>query len=355
MFEPTGYGGVFQHSCRLAQALIQRGHTVILHTGHEHEIVGLDEVKICECSWWPRPSESSRVEAAARKVAIARRLATRTVPHLVGEAPPNSVVHLQGVAATGALNLRTLSAARRAGHRVVYSPHDVFSRRGSIDGMLLRRAYRVPHAIVVHSHADGRRLAEMGYLAHVSPLVQLVPEPSERQRQNWRREWRADGSEDVVLFSGFIRPEKRLDILVESAKGWPAGRRIAVVGPDRGAWPHCEELARRYSVDVSARLEFVELSEFAAAVAAADVVVVPAEQASQSGVLALARQLRTPTVAADIGGMGELASRTFTAGDAGDLSRAIDAVLATADAPAAPAPEDDEAAAVHLAAYGLAP
>jgi hypothetical protein len=81
--------------------------------------------------------------------------------------------------------------------------------------------------------------------------------------------------------------------------------------------------------------------------------VVPSEQASQSGVLAVARQLRTPTVAADVGGMAELASRTFVTGDADDLSRAIDAELANGnDRRAEPSHEDELAVRVHLRAYG---
>jgi hypothetical protein len=72
-------------------------------------------------------------------------------------------------------------------------------------------------------------------------------------------------------------------------------------------------------------------------------------------VLAVARRLGTPTVAARVGGMGELATRTFAVGDADDLTRAIDAVLATSTAVRpAPSNEIDEAVSVHLRAYGLA-
>jgi glycosyltransferase involved in cell wall biosynthesis len=278
------------------------------------------------------------------------------VPHLARTPPRGSVLHLQGVAASGALNVLTLGAARAAGHRVVYSPHDVFSRRGALEGLLLRIALKVPHDVVVYSRADEQRLQTLALgaiRAHVSPLVQLVPVPTEQDRQSWRREWRVASSDTVVLFAGFIRPEKRLDVLVESARSWPPGRHLAVVGPDRGGWGHCEALAQAYGIDIAARLEFVELSRFTAAIAAADLVVVPSECASQSGVLAVARQLRTPAVAADVGGMGELALRTFDAGDAEDLSRAIAAALVTGAVPAMPASEDAEAVSAHLRAYGL--
>jgi glycosyltransferase involved in cell wall biosynthesis len=363
LFEPSGYAGVFQHTCRLAKALSAADRKVLLHTSAQHEDVPLPGVELCTCVWWPRPTGGSRLGSGLRRAAIARRLVTSTVPHLVRTRP--AILHVQGVAATGAVNLLALTMARRAGHRVVYSPHDVFSRRGLLDGALLRRAYRVPHALVVHSRADERRLREIiGSTAcpppiHLSPLIQLIAEPTEGQRMKWRREWRADDADRVVLFAGFIRPEKRLDVLVESARGWPAGRRLAVVGPDRGGWARCDDLARAYDLDIAARLEFVDLDEFTAAIAAADLVVVPSELASQSGVLAVARQLRTPSVAADVGGMGELASRTFAAGDVAALSLAIQAVLSD-DADAEDeddqdgTEDEDGAVAVHLAAYGQA-
>jgi glycosyltransferase involved in cell wall biosynthesis len=356
LFEPSGYGGVFQHTWRLAKELSSHGRKVVLHTGHEHEVIPAGDVDLCECSWWPRPSADGAFTAAVRRATIARRLITRTVPHLARTPPRGSVVHLQGVAASGALNVRILAAARAAGHRVVYSPHDVFSRRGVLEGLLLRVAHRVPHDVIVYSRADEQRLRALAHgaiRAHVSPLVQVVPVPTEQERESWRSEWGVASSDTVVLFAGFIRPEKRLDVLVESARSWPPGRRLAVVGPDRGGWGHCEALAQAYGIDIAARLEFVELSRFTAAIAAADLVVVPSECASQSGVLAVARQLRTPAVAADVGGMGELALRTFDAGDAEDLSRAIAAALVTGAVPAMPASEDAEAVSAHLRAYGL--
>ena len=351
LFEPSGYGGVFQHACRLAEALDSRQLNVVLHTGHQHEDVHLRGVTLCPCSWWPRSLTHDRLRSGARRATIAARLVVRTVPHLLRSAPAGAVVHVQGTAASGALNGLAMACARRTGHRVVYSPHDTFSRRGRLDAVALRLAYRAPHAIIVHSCADRKYLQRIGIQADFSPLIQLVPEPSDFDQMRWRREWRARESDSVVLFAGFIRPEKRLDLLIESACHWVAQRRLAVLGPDRGGWDACARLAERRNVDIAARLEFVQLHDFASAIAAADLVVVPSDRASQSGVLALARQLRTPTVAADVGGMAELASRTFAAGDAQDLGRAIDAELGHAAA-VTPLRDEDEAITAHLHAYG---
>jgi glycosyltransferase involved in cell wall biosynthesis len=347
LFEPSGYAGVFQHACRLGQLLGESGRRVVLHTGHEHEEVLIEGVDLCPCSWWPR----DRRTGAHRPGAIARRFVRRTLPHLHDAVPPGAVLHVQGIAAAGALTLLALSVGRFRDRRVVYSPHDTFSRRGRVDGALLRLALRVPHAVIVYSHADVEVLRRRGVEAHSSPLVQLVPEASDDERLAWRKAWQAGADVSVVLFAGCIRPEKRLDVLIESARHWPANRRLAVVGEDRGGWAHCAGLAQVYGVDIAARVGFLELAEFAAAISAADLVVLPYDKASQSGVLAVARQLRTPTVAANVGGLRELASQTFRAGDPHDLNRAVDAQLACAAAPD-PSLDEDLAVTMHLLVYG---
>ncbi|MFF5970683.1 glycosyltransferase [Streptomyces sp. NPDC012769] len=347
LFEPSGYAGVFQHSCRLAELLGRSGRRVVLHTGHEHEEVRVEGVELCPCSWWPRHGDGG----ARRSGAIAARFVGRTLPHLHSAVPPGAVLHVEGIAAAGALTLLALRVARLRDRTVVYSPHDTFSRRGRVDGALLRLALRVPHAIIVYSQADVEVLHRRGLEARRSPLVQLVPRASADERLAWRAAWRAGPDTYVVLFAGCIRPEKRLDVLIESARHWPANRRLAVVGEDRGGWVRCAELARTYGVDVAARVEFLELPEFTAAIEAADLVVLPYDKASQSGVLAVARQLGTPTAAANVGGLRELASQTFRAGDPHDLNRAIDAQLTSGVAPD-PSLDENQAVTVHLHAYG---
>ena len=346
LFEPSGFAGVFQHCCRLGQLLDRRGLRVVLHTGHQHERVATGGVELCPCSWWPRDEPRS----ARRSALIAARFVTRTLPHLRRAVAPDAVLHVEGISAAGPLTLLALGSGRLARRRVVYSPHDTFSRRGGIDARLLRMALRVPHALIVHSEADVEVLRAAGLASHLSPLVQLVPSPAEGERQAWRTEWAAGDDVKVVLFAGCIRPEKRLDLLVSSARSWPRDRKLAVVGEDRGAWTEAARLAREQGVEIAARVEFVDLPEFTAALAAADVVVAPYERASQSGVLSVARQLGVATVAAGVGGLAELALRTFAPGDVDDLTRAIDAQLA--DDAASPLPLDEELALrAHLDAY----
>ena len=236
---------------------------------------------------------------------------------------------------------------------MVYSPHDTFSRRGWLDDKLLQMAYKPAHSIIVYSNADQERLRERANPVLVSPLIQSVPQPSNDQILSWRRDWDASEPGQVaILCAGHIRPDKRLDLLIESARHWPKGVRLAVVGEDRGAWAGCVRLAEKYKIKIASRIDFVPLEDFSAAIAAADMVVVPSERASQSGVLMLARQLGTPTIAADVGGLRELASRTFASTSAISLTAAVEAELENPSA-VAPLSENEIAVDVHLRAYGL--
>jgi glycosyltransferase involved in cell wall biosynthesis len=346
LFEPTGFGGIFQHTCALASLLAEAGHGVTLHTSVQHEPVELPQATLCTCVSWPRDGRR-----LLRSSMIAARLATRTLPHVHRCVPRGVVIHVQGGVASGALTALTLAVASRRSRPVVYSPHNTFSRRGPLDGLVLGTCLLFAQSAVAYSQLDVATLRSRGARAELSPLIQLVPEPAPDRIARWRATWGAGPDDEVVLFAGVVRPDKRLDLLVRAARDWPHTRRLAIVGKDWGDLGRCRTLADRLGVELRVHDDFVPLEDFTAALAAADVVVAPYERASQSGVLSVASQLGTPTIASDVGGLSELAERTFPVGDVEALGAAIDAQLA--DGARAPRrPTDSHAAlAAHESAY----
>ena len=268
-----------------------------LHTASQHEAVHLPDVEVCPCVWWPR----GRPHGPLGQAAIAASLVARTLPHLQRAIPRGALVHLQGGVASGALTVLTLAVANRRARAVVYSPHNTFSRRGPFDGVLLGSALLFTQSTVAYSQIDVATLRSRGAHATLSPLIQLLPEPDPARIARWRGAWAAGESDEVVLFAGVVRPDKRLDVLVRAARDWPARRRLAVVGQDRGDLLRCRALADELGVPLHAHDEYVPLEDFTAALAAADVVVAPYERASQSGVLSVASQLGTPTIASHVG------------------------------------------------------
>jgi glycosyltransferase involved in cell wall biosynthesis len=345
-FEPTGAGGIFQHACAVAELLVESGRPVTMHVPRQHEPVELRaDVELCRCIWWPREMGSH-----VRRGAVAARLVGEALPHLHRRAGRGSIVHVQGGTASGFLTILTLLTARARGRRLVYSPHNTFTRRGPIDLITWTLALQLAEVAVGYSRTDVARLRSMGPHAFMSPLVQLVPPVSEASIAAWRDRWGATPDRQVVLFAGQIRHDKRLDLLIRSAQSWPAGRILAVAGQDRGAWEGTRRLAADLGVEIASEVGYIDLDAFTAALAAADLVVLPYERASQSGILSISRHLGTPTLAADVGGLEELAHRTFPAGDVDALTAAIDRTLA-GTSPEPSGLDEHAALSAHLAAY----
>jgi glycosyltransferase involved in cell wall biosynthesis len=177
-----------------------------------------------------------------------------------------------------------------------------------------------------------------------------LPPIDKAEVERWRARW---GGRQVVLFAGQIRRDKRLDFLIEAGAAWHSDARLAVVGRDAGDAARCRSLAERLGLPVDWTQEYVPLGTFLAALAAADVVVCPYVRGSSSGVLATAMQVGTPTIATDVGGIGEFASDTIPPdADAAALARTVDAVLQRGRR-GTPATQEREAIAAHRRAYGL--
>lgn len=336
LVEPTGYSGIFQHTVALAEALASTGETVVFHTAAEHEELPAVGFTYCPCCTWPQRSPAG----TRQRIRLGARYLDAMFQHVARQLGPSDIVHLQGSLA-GALSLAAVSWLRRTGARVVFSPHETFSRRGAVDGFFLEAALRRADATMTFSEHDVADLAARGIEAYLSPLVIKTPQPDPTLVRAWRTRWAAEVGGEVVLFAGEIRDDKRLDTLIRAAAHWPAGRTLAVVGRDRDSWVQAAALARGLGVQVKSTIGYVELNDFVAAIAAADVVALPYAEANQSGIAAVARQVGAHTVGSAVGGLPELVDASFTPGSIEELNTKLEHALALAPAEphAAAAPE----------------
>jgi glycosyltransferase involved in cell wall biosynthesis len=343
LVELDGRGGPYQHTVAVAEALQRSGVRVTLHTATDAELEAMPPVEMCRCMDW------LRVAGRGRRTRVAARFLAVTVPHILRR--PHAVLHIQGPFKPGPLAI-ALGAGRLRRRRVVFSPHNTFSRHGgALDRRLVPLCTRLSHATVVFSNADARTVARWGARPVVSPLLQHMPPIDRAQVDAWRDRWAAA---PVVLFAGQVRPDKRLDVVIEASRLWTQPRRLAVVGKDLGDAERCRRLAASLGVDPAWSLGYLGLDDFAAALIAADVVVCPYTRASQSGILALAGQLGVPSIASDVGGLRELATAVVPRDvDAAGLASAVDALLASPPSRNGRDPVEATLAA-HRQAYGLA-
>jgi D-inositol-3-phosphate glycosyltransferase len=200
--------------------------------------------------------------------------------------------------------------------RLVYVIHDVVSHeRRPGDAALARMALRTARKFLVLSLAEGKRLRDILpevkgddiHFAPHPPYDHYRPFPGtmeEARRQMGVRAGR------VLLFFGFVRRYKGLDLLLEAMPDIlkdNAETELLVCGPFHESRAKHEKrmaaLGIREHVIIHDR--YFSGDDVGVCFAAADAVVLPYRSATQSGVIPVAIALTTPVIATRAGGLDE--------------------------------------------------
>lgn len=215
---------------------------------------------------------------------------------------------------------------RRSASRVAISVHDVSRTKGIInlrwELRQLRRIYRDADALFVHSHEQSAHLVAFADVPrdriHIVPHGPLpfdghgTPEPRPRLLTRLG----LDPQCRSALFFGFIRDEKRLDVLLRAMATRPEWQLI--VAGNAGARGHRPpDHYRRLAADlglgdrVAFECRFIADAEVPALFGAADCVVLPYDTrfSSQSGVFNVAAEFGTPILATPCPSFREILGR----------------------------------------------
>jgi len=217
-------------------------------------------------------------------------------------------------------------ALKRAGKRIVFTAHNVEPHEPGHKGQ--------SHTEWLYTHADeiivhGHRLRNMLLQAHptVAPARVHVMKlgnynfladgfskwkrVTARQSMGWSEE------EQVVLFFGFLRRYKGLDVLIEACKQLLSARpglrsrfRLLIVGSSYGDhWANERYEERIAAAGLKAMtdcvVEQVPMEDVGRYFHAADVVALPYRSGSQSAVIPLAYAFGKPVIATDVGSLAE--------------------------------------------------
>jgi glycosyltransferase involved in cell wall biosynthesis len=212
---------------------------------------------------------------------------------------------------------------RKSGWRMIYTAHDARPLVGTTPGIFAygtRRLAASADAVVVHSESARAEMIGTGLSTdrvHSIPLASIHEVESPREIDSTPDRLAAkltlgiDPQSPVVLFFGFVKPYKGLEVLLASLPRLLAARRdakLVVAGEVFGSRPSYERLTARLGVADAIRWRsgFVASADVPTLFAAADVVALPYVAASSSAVLLTAYGFRRPVVATAIGGLVEL-------------------------------------------------
>jgi glycosyltransferase involved in cell wall biosynthesis len=263
----------------------------------------------------PRPvlGPATKLEAvvdAFRVASAARRLSP-------------DVIHFHS---TNASSVAFLTRLRRLGIPLVATAHNVTSHeQNRLHDAAFRRAYRMCDLVVAHSEVDRERLVgECGLDRARTAVIPhgeygfFRPPESRPDRLSARRRLDLGEDDEVVLFFGYIREYKGLDVLLDAwppvAAARPSARLVIAGEVDRLDRQQRIDLERR-ATELGAvhRFEYIPFEEVGDYFAAADLVALPYRRISQSGIAYLALALGVPVVATTVGGLLELLDHEVSA------------------------------------------
>jgi glycosyltransferase involved in cell wall biosynthesis len=135
-----------------------------------------------------------------------------------------------------------------------------------------------------------------------------------------------------ILFFGYVRPYKGLDLLIEALPAIRARRgvRLLVAGEFYEGEGRIRRRVTELGLADAVRFDadYIPEARVPLYFSAADVVVLPYRTATQSGIIQIAYHLETPVICTDVGGLAEVVPEGRTGfivppGDAGALAAAV--------------------------------
>lgn len=112
----------------------------------------------------------------------------------------------------------------------------------------------------------------------------------------------------VLLFFGFIRDYKGLDILLKSMKMLSDEYHLIIAGEVYGSFDKYNDLISRLHIQnkISKHIHYIDDNNVPKYFSAADVCVLPYKSATQSGIIGICYQYNLPVVATDTGSLKEM-------------------------------------------------
>lgn len=191
---------------------------------------------------------------------------------------------------------------RRKGIRVSFLCHNLFDHdTQGLKARLSKKLLGAADSYIVHSQQQAVLLRELypskPVLHRLHPIYRHFPRVAAGLPQRGRLE---------LLFFGFIRPYKGLDVLLQALHELRDPEiHLTVVGEAWTTQGSDFDSARQSGINIETHFRYVDELEAASFFQRADVVVLPYLSATGSGVVTLAYHYGKPVIASKVGGLQE--------------------------------------------------
>lgn len=123
-----------------------------------------------------------------------------------------------------------------------------------------------------------------------------------------------DPNKRTLLFFGFIRDYKGLDLLIESFANADTSYQLLIAGESYGSFDKYQELIDKNpnSSNIHTHIRYIDDNEVPLFFSAADTLILPYKSATQSGISGIALHFKLPQIVTNVGGLVEYVSHGKT-------------------------------------------
>jgi glycosyltransferase involved in cell wall biosynthesis len=352
VYDPSGAGGICHYTFQFAEGLAQAGCDVTVMAPEGYELSGLPRnfklnlflsKKSLLKSWLDKimpgllngssnhagktiaHRENQTVAEKPQELPIVdflrairlRMIFLRAAFSLLWDRP--HLIHIQWIVRNE--DLFFIKVLKCLGFKIVHTAHDILPHgRETLESKrLFRSIYTLADRLIVHAENIRQEMIKM---FDVDPnKVYVIPHGSNAlfftssvSKQAARTHLDISLSKKVILFFGLIRPYKGLEYLLEAFEEIEAQVKDAMLliagkyHGDRAVTQHYSKLLAQFADKDNVRcvIDYIPCDKVGYFFSAADVVVLPYIQASQSGILLSAFAAGRPVIVTDAGGLSEI-------------------------------------------------
>lgn len=200
---------------------------------------------------------------------------------------------------------------KKKGYKIISILHNVIPHEKRIGDMSLTKFFlRQNTGLVVLNEESKKDLDKImpgaKYIVHPHPLYNHYGNTIDKLEA--RKSLNIPLDKKVILFFGFIRDYKGLDILIESMKELDDSYHLVIAGEVYGSFRKYQEIIDKYSLQnkIILHIKYIPDGKVSIYFSAADVTILPYRSGTQSGIIGISYHFDVPVIAADTGGLKEM-------------------------------------------------
>ncbi len=328
MIEPLGKGGIAHYTYNLLNSLsVMKEHTFMLFTSENYEFANQVQSFTCYPRMFRFAQLISKHFAFLEKQTIFPSTLRRCIKII--EYPFNALealylvkkqkvncVHIQSVNLT---ELFMILMFRFTGVKIIYTIHNVnllHKQMKFYHLFLLKLSYILTHNIIIHSKAGKFEIIDLFNISE--DKITIIPHgnydffthSNKLSKADAKRTLGIHNNTKTILFFGAIRPNKGLRYTILSlplVKKSINAVKLLIVGEPYENYKNYSTLIQRHSLQdaIYEKLDYIPNEEVSLYFNASDLVVLPYQEITHSGVLQIAYAFGKPVVTTSLDGFRE--------------------------------------------------